>query len=95
MNIRRGLFRFWVLFACIFILIIAGTFFSEVKREFAFLDGLVKNPPPIGYVVDHPPDPWGFVLKLATVALGIPALVLGIGIALLWASDGFRRTDSN
>jgi hypothetical protein len=95
MNIRRGLFRLWILFACVFVGTIAAVFFNDVKHEFEFLAALVKNPPPVGYIVDHPPNPWGFLLNITAIALIVPAAVLGVGAALLWASSGFRGSKKN
>lgn len=94
-NMRRGLFRFWVLFACVFALTIAAVFFNDVKHEFEFLATLVKNPPPVGFIVDHPPDPWGYLLKIVAIALGVPAAVLGAGAALVWATAGFSGSKEN
>lgn len=61
-------------------------------------------PPPPGFVVERSrddelidaegenadPHPWLLLLRLATIAFGIPLIVLILGACLAWALSGFR-----
>lgn len=91
MNFRRGLFRAWVVFACVFIIAVAAASYGEVALEFERANALRINPPPLGFVVDRPPVPWALVMVRTIIALAVPAIVLAIGLVLGWVFSGFAK----
>ncbi len=91
MNIRRGLFRLWLVFAAAFAGLVAFVRYGRIARQFEILDMIAKHPLPAGYVADRPPDPWGEVWSALGLALGVPAAVFVSGVALLWVLRGFRK----
>ena len=91
MNIWRGLFLLLILFACLFMISVAVMlFFREIKNEFELAAILAQD---LSFNADIPVAPWTFILKVATLALCVSTAVLGFGIALRWAIDGFRATE--
>jgi len=93
MNFRRGLFRLWIVFACVVIFGVAVASYGEIANEFKQAKILARNPPPSGYVVDNAPAPWALLFSRLAIALVIPASVFGAGMVLGWAFSGFLKTD--
>jgi hypothetical protein len=69
---------------------VAVMFFREIKREFELAAILDQD---LTFNADIPVAPWTLVLKIVTIALSVSTAVLGFGIALRWAFDGFRATE--
>lgn len=42
-----------------------------------------------GFIIDKPPNPWATLGVWASIALGIPLVVLVLGSSLVWAFSGF------
>lgn len=91
MNVRRGLFRLWIIFACCFVFLTIIAFFPDLRLAFgsfdpdAFLEGKY----------DQLPGAWNLALWAVGIAIGIPLAVLGLGRVLLWASEGFGDSKRN
>jgi hypothetical protein len=147
MNIRRGLFRLWIVFACLFVIAVGVALSYPIRREFekagaakAILirierEGILFAPCSVrgrrpfdvlqpngrcGYDISkfkaqHPEyrnldedelvyrlcdeaginikmpfSPWTKVIEAGGIAVGVPAVVLILGWASLWAYAGFR-----
>jgi hypothetical protein len=101
MNIRRGLFRVWLIGAVIFascMMALAIWSFQNAREELAYENSPANPYRDIGDLVD-PPRPWLALGALSLYAFGVPVAVLVFGRLLLWAADGFRsegakRSDS-
>ena len=98
MNFRRGLFRVWIIFSVLFAvptLIFAVVIFqkqrADVERQ------IVEDDPYRAFITPEYTDaelrakPWELMAMLAGVAFGVPLVVLGGGITILWVASGFRR----
>ena len=95
LHFKRGFFRLWVIFACCFAAAVALLCWKDIVAEFQRAASIAGGPPPpAGYVIDNPGDPWTLLLKVLCIALGVPAVVLVIGAALGWALAGFREAKS-
>lgn len=93
MNLRRGLFRLWILFSVLFVattLIVAAISFRVELADAAFVGS--SDDPYAGISEPaNPPAPWTHLAIFILVAAGVPAAVLGCGLAMSWAASGFRR----
>jgi hypothetical protein len=94
MNLRRGLFRLWLVGSALFVLAVAVVSYAPIKAEF---EGVARNAyapstdEQIAAVLTNvrPPSPWTSVGTAAAIALGIPLAVLALGASLVWAFSGF------
>jgi hypothetical protein len=92
-NLRRGLFRLWIVGAALFVLAVAVVTYPSIKLEF---DAVARKPDLLAY--GTPPDmrsapsPWASLGTAAAIAFGIPLAVLVLGSSLLWALSRFAVT---
>ena len=103
MNLRRGLFRLWIVSSALFVLAVAFFNYSEIKAEFDAVANTFEVQLPDGRTFEvQAPDmqtatamvktlPENFVpdKPRAGIAFGIPLVVLALGSSLLWALSGF------
>jgi len=100
-NLRRNLFRLWIVGSALFMLTVAIVSYSEIKKEFqdaaaasvsvtdraAFgILAPVTDPALIG---KRTPNPWTSLGTVAGIALGFPLVALALGASLVWALSGF------
>jgi hypothetical protein len=92
-NLRRGLFRLWIVGAALFVLAVAVVTYPSIKLEF---DAVARKPDLLAY--GTPPDmrsapnPWASLGTAAAIAFGIPLVVLALGSSLVWALSRFAVT---
>jgi uncharacterized membrane protein len=92
-NLRRGLFRLWIVGAALFVLAVAFVTYPSIKLEF---DAVARKPDLLAY--GTPPDmrsapnPWASLGTAAAIAFGIPLVVLALGSSLGWALSRFAVT---
>jgi hypothetical protein len=93
MNVRRGLFRLWVIFAVLFALVVYLMHYEEFMVQFRDwryekqyeTEDFVLGP------AGEPTHPWRLLCGTSLVAAGVPLSVLALGWSLLWAFSGFKR----
>ena len=83
MNVRRGLFRLWIVLSAIYIATVIVLGWAPVEYE---IDRWRQNP--------SSGDPGQLIGSLFGIALIPPLIVLAIGAALVWAFSGFARSPS-
>ena len=83
MNLRRGLFRLWLLGSIVFAAFCVIPRLPMIAGEFSAQrsDDLFEK---------HSAHPWQTIAETAQVAFGVPIAVFVIGAGLLWAGNGFR-----
>ena len=147
MNLRRGLFRLWIVGSALFVLAIAFVGYSEIKEQFTAVASMSKAEWPVqlaGFRQRYPqynhlsdaqlmdafykklysdltreefdkrmaaaksaidpenlaqlekavadirvPHPWATLGTWASIAFGIPLVVLALGSSVVWALSGF------
>ena len=93
MNVRRGLLRVWVLLSVVWV---AGwAFYVWESRLTATEDATGRQF--VAYHIDFGrgwKEPKDFsatdYLRVASIGIGFPVAVLGVGFAIGWAISGFR-----
>jgi len=89
-NVRRGLFRLWIVAGVLWIvgwLVFIWTtcsVFANGQAAFCYTDFSGWQTEWGGFTL------WDYA-RIAEVALGVPALVLAVGWATLWALSGFAK----
>jgi hypothetical protein len=98
MNWRRGLFRLWIVGSALFVIAVAFVSYSDIKRQFddaATIAAHQTASEPVRELTDYevgigpPPAPWKTLGVWASIAFGIPPVVLVLGSSLVWAFSGF------
>jgi hypothetical protein len=74
----------WIVGTALFVLAIAFVSYSEIKTEFDLLH----------VVIEPTLAPWETLGWWASIALGIPLVVLALGASLVWAFSGFAARRS-
>jgi hypothetical protein len=95
MNFRRVLFRLWIIFALCFAVLVVALFFEDLRVQVGI--NSLTHPgefDPDAYLAGRSqPNAWVLLFTVAKFAMGVPIAVLGIGAALLWAAEGFRKDE--
>jgi hypothetical protein len=79
MNVRRGLFRIWIVLTVVYV--IWGFIDSAEGIYWKFHISAQGR--------------WLLLAIAVAMAVGVPLLVLGIGWAFFWIADGFRRLSAS
>lgn len=88
MNIRRGLFRVWLVCSVLYVTGVFAVGIPAIWNEFED-----KADPFEELLVPLvPPQPWSKLAMVTGAAFGVPAVVFGLGMAYLWAFSGFRES---
>ena len=83
MNLRRGVFRLWIVGSALFVLAVAVVSYAPIKAEF---DAASTDEQIVAVLTNvRPPSPWTSVGTAAAIAFGIPLAVLALGASLIWA----------
>jgi hypothetical protein len=91
MNLRRGLFRAWVVFSLCYVLFVFFVFFDDLRLITVHSLLQPNEFDPDAYLAGAQYlNPWILLAKVVTVGLIPPLIVLAAGAALLWAGYGFR-----
>ena len=88
MNIRRGLFRVWLVCSVLYVMGVLALGIPVIWNEFGF----GKEEEIFPFVLAIPPEPWSKLALVTGAAFGVPAVVYGLGLAFLWAISGFRES---
>ena len=95
MNLRRNLFRLWVVGSALFMLTVAIVSYSEIKKEFEAASVTdraafgILAPVTDPALIRRTPNPWASVGTVAGIAFGFPLVALALGASLVWALSGF------
>jgi hypothetical protein len=83
MNIKRGLFRLWLVSAVLFAVAIFALEFEHIRYEFEWAAFKPVGPDGIFH------SPWELLLEVSAIAIGVPLVVLIVARAIFWAIGGF------
>ena len=87
MNIKRGLFRVWLVCSVLYVMGVLAVGIPVIWNEF----GMGGETFPLTVSVPAP-QPWSKLAMVTGAAFGVPAVVYGLGLAFLWAISGFRES---
>lgn len=90
MNVRRGLFRLWIVASVVWVAIwftfIWATCTTHANGQVTFCSTDFS-----GWQSEWGGFTFWDYARIAEIALGIPVLILALGSALLWALSGFSK----
>ena len=100
MNLKRGLFRLWlvvsVLFGAAVVVYSVPSIIEEFSLPASFDQGRVDLDPDIRMLRDAGVwVPYAMLGRMAAIAIGVPIGVFLLGSALFWAASGFKRGRSS